>query len=48
MVIVEEWTSAQALAEHFTTAHSRHVKQVLEFVLAEPMIIRKLVAASTG
>ncbi|MFI9414135.1 putative quinol monooxygenase [Nocardia gamkensis] len=48
MVIVEEWTSAQALDEHFATAHFRHVKQVLEFVLAEPMIIRKLVAASPG
>ncbi|RJO73716.1 antibiotic biosynthesis monooxygenase [Nocardia panacis] len=45
MVIVAEWTDAQALAEHFTTAHFQHVEQVLDFVLAEPMIIRKLVAA---
>jgi quinol monooxygenase YgiN len=39
MVVVEEWTSAQALVEHFTTAHFRHV------TLAEPMTIRQLVAA---
>ncbi|WP_327099110.1 antibiotic biosynthesis monooxygenase [Nocardia vinacea] len=48
MVIVEQWTGAQALAEHFTSAHFRHVQQVLEFVLAEPMTIRELVTAPTG
>ncbi|WP_327709109.1 antibiotic biosynthesis monooxygenase [Streptomyces sp. NBC_00464] len=45
MVIVEEWTDAAALAEHFTTAHFRHVKQVLDLVLAEPMTIRRLTGA---
>ncbi|MFD8689771.1 putative quinol monooxygenase [Streptomyces sp. NPDC059651] len=44
MVIVEEWTDAGALAEHFTTAHFHHVKQVLDLVLAEPMTIRRLTA----
>ncbi|MFI5538807.1 putative quinol monooxygenase [Nocardia sp. NPDC051900] len=48
MVIVEEWTSAQSLADHFTTAHFRHVEQVLELVLAEPMTLRTLVAAPLG
>ncbi|MEV0534989.1 putative quinol monooxygenase [Kitasatospora sp. NPDC050463] len=47
MVVVEEWTGRQALAEHFATAHFRHVEQVLELVLAEPMTIRMLVAART-
>ncbi|MEU1473516.1 putative quinol monooxygenase [Streptomyces sp. NPDC005761] len=45
MVIVEEWTDAAALAEHFTTAHFGHVKQVLDLVLAEPMTIRRLTEA---
>ncbi|MEV4440573.1 putative quinol monooxygenase [Streptomyces sp. NPDC049577] len=48
MVIVEEWTDSRALDEHFTTDHFRHVKQVLDRVLAEPMTIRKLVAAPAG
>jgi quinol monooxygenase YgiN len=47
MVIVEEWTGPQALAEHFTTPHFRHVEQVLGQILAQPLIIRKLVAAPT-
>ena len=45
MVIIEEWTDPQALDEHFTTAHFRHAKQVLDLVLAEPVTIRKLTAA---
>ncbi|GHF35229.1 hypothetical protein GCM10010218_15540 [Streptomyces mashuensis] len=45
MAVVEEWTDEQALTDHFATAHFRHVKEVLEQVLAEPMTIRKLVAA---
>ncbi|MET7517031.1 putative quinol monooxygenase [Streptomyces sp. NPDC005480] len=45
MVVVEEWTGPQALAEHFTTAHFRHVEQVLERVLARPMTIRRLITA---
>ncbi|MEU2026771.1 putative quinol monooxygenase [Streptomyces sp. NPDC016469] len=48
MVIVEEWTDPQALAEHFTTAHFRHVKEVLDLILAEPMTIRRLVAAPSA
>ncbi|MEU9497444.1 putative quinol monooxygenase [Streptomyces sp. NPDC048196] len=46
MVIVEEWTGPQALAEHFTTPHFHHVKQVLDLILAEPMSIRKLTTAA--
>ncbi|HUR03323.1 MAG TPA: putative quinol monooxygenase [Nonomuraea sp.] len=45
MVIVEEWTGPQALAEHFTTPHFRHVEQVLGQILAQPLSIRKLIAA---
>ncbi|KPC64924.1 putative quinol monooxygenase [Streptomyces chattanoogensis] len=48
MVIVEEWTGPVALAEHFATPHFRHVRQVLDLVLAEPMTLRKLVAAPVG
>lgn len=47
MLIVEEWTGPQALAEHFTTPHFRHVEQVLGQILAEPLSIRKLIAAPT-
>ncbi|MBF6173348.1 putative quinol monooxygenase [Nocardia blacklockiae] len=43
-VVVEEWRDADALAEHFATAHFRHVAGVLETILAEPMVIRRLVA----
>lgn len=43
--VVEEWTGPEALAAHFTTPHFRHVRAVLDEVLAEPMTIRKLVAA---
>jgi quinol monooxygenase YgiN len=45
MVIVEEWADPQALAAHVTTPHLRHVQQVMDLILAEPMIIRKLTAA---
>ncbi|MFI6869674.1 putative quinol monooxygenase [Nocardia sp. NPDC050406] len=44
MVLVEEWTSAAALEQHFTTAHFDHVRGVLDRILAEPMVIRRLVA----
>ncbi|QLY33705.1 putative quinol monooxygenase [Nocardia huaxiensis] len=44
MVVVEEWTAAQALEDHFTTPHFRHIAKVLEDILGEPMIIRRLVA----
>ncbi|WP_225729453.1 MULTISPECIES: putative quinol monooxygenase [unclassified Nocardia] len=45
MVVVEEWTSEAALDEHFATAHFAHVAEVLERILAEPLVLRKLVAA---
>lgn len=48
MVVVEEWAGPRALAEHCSTAHFRHVKEVLEGVLAEPMTIREPVAAPVG
>ncbi|MFB7724166.1 putative quinol monooxygenase [Nocardia sp. NPDC056100] len=44
MVVVEEWTGAEALEEHFTTPHFRHIAGVLDGILAEPMIIRRLIA----
>lgn len=47
MVIVEEWTGPQALAEHRQTPHFLHVKQVLDRILREPLTIRTLVAAPT-
>ncbi|GAA1595673.1 putative quinol monooxygenase [Actinomadura kijaniata] len=45
MVVVEEWTGPDALEEHFATPHFRHVRQVLDLVLAEPLTIRRLVTA---
>ncbi|MFF2807237.1 putative quinol monooxygenase [Streptomyces sp. NPDC058000] len=45
MVVVEQWSDAQALTAHFATAHFQHTSQVLELALAEPMTVRKLVAA---
>ncbi|MFE3756612.1 putative quinol monooxygenase [Nocardia tengchongensis] len=44
MVVVEEWHDADALEQHFTADHFRHVASVLEGIVAEPMIIRRLVA----
>lgn len=46
MVIVEEWTGPQALAEHFATEHFRQVRSTLDRVLAEPLTIRRLVPAA--
>ncbi|MFD1544707.1 putative quinol monooxygenase [Nonomuraea guangzhouensis] len=48
MVAIEEWTGPQALAEHYSSPHFRHAKQVLELVLAEPMTLRRLVTAPTS
>src|SRR5689334_22339210 len=45
MVVVAEWTGPEALARHGTTAHARHARQVLDLVLAEPMVVRTLTAA---
>ncbi|MFE3261595.1 putative quinol monooxygenase [Nocardia sp. NPDC059091] len=44
MVVVEEWQDADALEKHFTAEHFQHVAGVLEGIVAEPMIIRRLVA----
>ncbi|WP_067697362.1 putative quinol monooxygenase [Nocardia jejuensis] len=44
MVVVEEWTGPGSLDEHFATAHFTHIASVLPGILAEPMIIRRLVA----
>ncbi len=44
MVIVEEWTGGEALDEHFRTPHFEHVAEVLGEILAEPLVIRRLVA----
>ncbi|MEV4239264.1 MULTISPECIES: putative quinol monooxygenase [unclassified Nocardia] len=45
MVLVEEWITPEALDEHFTTPHFFHVRDVLDQILAEPMIIKRLVSA---
>ncbi|WP_328411556.1 putative quinol monooxygenase [Nocardia sp. NBC_00403] len=45
MVLVEEWTGSDALDEHFTTPHFFHVRDVLAEILAEPMVIKRLVTA---
>ncbi|MFC4908671.1 putative quinol monooxygenase [Actinomadura gamaensis] len=42
MVVVEEWTGPDALAEHFATPHFRHAEQVFAGILAEPMTVRRL------
>lgn len=43
MVVVEEWVDADALEQHFVTEHFLHVAGVLEGIVAEPMIIKRLV-----
>lgn len=48
MAVVEEWATSEDLDGHFATPHFLHVRQVLDLVLAEPMTIRKLVAAPSG
>ncbi|GLZ78508.1 hypothetical protein Afil01_33150 [Actinorhabdospora filicis] len=42
MVIIEEWTSQDALDLHFQTPHFKHVAEVLDRLLAEPFTIRHL------
>jgi quinol monooxygenase YgiN len=44
MVVVERWTGPDALDSHFATAHFQHVREVLERILAEPMVVRRLTA----
>ncbi len=46
MVVVEEWTGPDALAEHFATPHFKHVELVFDGILAEPMTIRRLTAVT--
>jgi quinol monooxygenase YgiN len=36
MVIIEEWTGREALAEHFATPHFKRVADVLDEILVEP------------
>ncbi|MCM6773240.1 antibiotic biosynthesis monooxygenase [Nocardia sp. CDC159] len=44
VVIVEEWTDGEVLDEHFRTPHFEQVAKVLDEILAEPLVIRRLVA----
>ncbi|WP_395292312.1 putative quinol monooxygenase [Kitasatospora hibisci] len=48
MAVVEEWTDDRALDAHLSTGHVRHAGAVLDVTLAEPMALRRLVAAPTG
>ncbi|MEU6239094.1 antibiotic biosynthesis monooxygenase, partial [Kitasatospora sp. NPDC047058] len=48
MAVVEEWTDDRALDAHLSTGHVRHAVEVLAVVLAEPMALRRLVAAPAG
>ncbi|MTE13926.1 hypothetical protein [Nocardia aurantiaca] len=43
MVVVEQRQDAGALDEHFATEHFQHVAGALGGIVAEPMIIRRLV-----
>ncbi|RDI49738.1 putative quinol monooxygenase [Nocardia mexicana] len=42
LVVVEEWTDAAALEAHFTTQHFKHVAEVFDEILAEPLAIHRL------
>ncbi|MGK4585000.1 putative quinol monooxygenase [Kitasatospora sp. HPMI-4] len=42
MVVLEEWRDEEALQEHFATPHYRHAKAVLDEILAEPAVLRRL------
>lgn len=44
MLIFEEWTDSAAIDFHFATPHFEHVGKVLAEILAEPLVIRRLVA----
>jgi quinol monooxygenase YgiN len=48
LVVIEEWTSRRAQAEHLSTDYAEHLRQVLELVLAEPPRTRTFVAAPDG
>ncbi|MFD4429204.1 putative quinol monooxygenase, partial [Nocardia sp. NPDC058497] len=48
MVLIEQWSTPAALDAHFATPHFRHVRAVLDTVLAEPMVIDRLVGAFTN
>lgn len=47
MVLIEEWTSKQALDLHFATPHFAHVASVLDALLVEPFTIKHLIDAET-
>ncbi|MFC4118567.1 putative quinol monooxygenase [Nonomuraea zeae] len=42
MILLEEWTDAAALAYHFTLPHFERIAGVLEEILAEPFVLRRL------
>jgi quinol monooxygenase YgiN len=48
MVVVERWTGHEALDSHFATPHFQHVREVLERILAEPVVVRRLTADPVG
>ncbi|MDR7171578.1 quinol monooxygenase YgiN [Nocardia kruczakiae] len=43
MVVVERWHGPDALETHFATPHFRHIAEVLDRILAEPMTLYRLV-----
>ncbi|MEV6106779.1 antibiotic biosynthesis monooxygenase [Streptomyces sp. NPDC051940] len=45
MTVVTEWSDAAALAAHEAGPHTRHLRQVLDRVLTDPALVRRLVAA---
>lgn len=42
MIIVEEWTDAEALGRHFDLPHFKRVAASLDEILAEPFTLRRL------
>ncbi|NYI07002.1 putative quinol monooxygenase [Allostreptomyces psammosilenae] len=48
MAVYEEWRDEEALREHWRTPYFRHVAAVLPGILAEPMVLRRLVPADEG
>ncbi|MFE3442627.1 putative quinol monooxygenase [Nocardia sp. NPDC059180] len=42
MIIVEEWTDAEALDHHFSLPHFKQVAAALDEILAEPFTLRRL------
>lgn len=46
VVLIEEWTGAEALEHHFTLPHFKHIAAVLDEILAEPFTMRRLTDAA--